>query len=147
MTRQTRTLIVLGLFGVCGVLALGAMARRYATLLEARVGAKTPAESAAEAERRVNAFVLVRERLAEEIARSAAEPAAERRRRLEQVLTERLAREALARDEYERIAAMLAAWERDGTPPAAPYLSPLARRRAYLAELPGSDLTPRPDPN
>ena len=139
MTRQTRTLLVLGLFGVCGVLALGAMARRYATLLETRVGARAPAESAAEAERRVNAFVLARERVAEEIARSAAAPENERRQRLEQALTQTLAREGLSRDEYERIAGMLAAWEREGTPPAAPYLSPLARRRAYLKELPGSD--------
>jgi uncharacterized protein YdiU (UPF0061 family) len=140
MTRQTRTLLVLGLFGVCGVLALGAMARRYATLLEARVGTKAPAESAAEAERRVNAFVVARERVAEEVARSAAKSEDERRQRLEQVLTQALAREALSRDEYERIAGMLAAWERDGTPPASPYLSPLARRRAYLKELPGADL-------
>ena len=136
MTRQARTLIVLGVFGVCGVVALGAMARRYAALLETRVAVDAPAATAAEAERRVNAFVLAREDLAQEVGRSAGRPPAERAERLERVLQAALDRERLPRAEYDRISSMLDAWDRQGTPPSAPYLSPLARRRAYLAELP-----------
>ena len=54
MTRQARTLVLLAVFGLCGVVALGVLARRYGALLEARVahGSALPARSEAEAERR-----------------------------------------------------------------------------------------------
>ncbi len=149
MTRQARTLIVLGLFGLFGVVALGVMARRYGTLLEARVasGAASGAASggsaartADEAERRVRAFVVVRELVADEVGRSHDRPVPERQERLERVLAHALDAERLDREEYERIASMLRTWERAGTPPAAPYLSPLSRRRAYLDSLPTGPL-------
>ena len=144
MTRQARTLIVLGLFGLFGVVALGVMARRYGALLEARVASGgSPARTAAEAERRVRAFVVVRELVADEVGRSHDRPVPERRERLERVLEHALDTERLDRDEYERIASMLRTWDRAGTPPAAPYLSPLSRRRAYLESLPTGPLEPR----
>ena len=137
MSRQARTLVLLGVFALVGVVALGVLARRYGTLLEAqaRSGPALPARSEAEAERRVAAFVTVRERLADELGRSRGRPAAEVQERLARVLAYALESERLDRAEYERIGSMVRDWERQGAPPPAPYLSPLARRREYLRSL------------
>jgi len=133
-------LVVLGVFGLCGVVALGVLARRYGALLEARArnGPAAPARSEAEAERRVGAFVAARERLTDEFGRSRGRPASEVQERLERVLEHALESERLERTESERIGSMIRDWEREGTPPSAPYLAPLARRRGYLRRL-GND--------
>ena len=143
MSRQARTLLVLGLFGLFGVVTLGVMARRYGALLEARQATGGPARTDAEAERRVSAFVAVRERVADEVGRSQGRTEAERQERIERVLLHALESERLERDEYARIASMLRTWDADGSPPPTPYLSPLSRRREYLQSLPTGPLEQR----
>jgi len=77
LTRSTRTLLVLSVLGVGGVVALDLMARRYADLLDRAPGdgasagaigaAPAPgggSRAAGEAERLVEAYVRVREDLA-----------------------------------------------------------------------------------
>ena len=137
LTRPARTLLILGLFGLAAVAALGVMARRYGAILESRVvdAGNRPARTAAAAESRIRAFVAVRERLADERGRSQERTDAERRERLARVLEHALESEGLARDEHDRIEGMVRGWERDGTAPPEPYRTPLARVREYLQEI------------
>jgi len=137
MTREARTVLVLGLFGLAGVVVLGMMARRYGAILEAHPGASVagPVRTDAEAVRCVEAFASVRERLHDEFERSRERPASEIRERLDRERDHALLAVGLEREEYDRIAAMLATWDRDGTPPPAPYLGALSRRRGVLRSL------------
>jgi hypothetical protein len=101
MARETRTLVVLAVLAVGGVVALDLMARRYTDLLDPGDPGEIAAAGAdAEADRLVEQYVRVREALAESASAADTEAA----------LTRALAAHGLGRTAWMRVEAMHRQW-------------------------------------
>ncbi|MCP3980373.1 MAG: hypothetical protein GY716_13810 [bacterium] len=142
MTRQTRTLIILAVVGVGSVVVLGAMAQRYARLLER--DAASPARSAprlGDAQRQIEAFVRVRRSLRLAIDIEGARPTDTE---LLRVRDRALVVEGLEASTYERMLADYLDWKHARGAQGGLMRADLDRRRDQLAQL---DLGPREKPD
>lgn len=134
MTRGTRTIVVMGLIAVGGVVSLAWMAQRYGDVLSRRGGAARPQATTDElpdsdADRLVEAYLRVRSILAGAHDDS---PAAAQERGV--TLTEALAAHGLAPEQYQELEAMHRAWRSDSPEVPAAYREAFDRRRERLGE-------------
>ena len=154
MSREARLLLMLGVFGVIAVIALGSMARRYQTVLEKRDDRETFQASRVDASRsrardrsmasqieqarsarlEVDSFIRVRRMLRENLSVEA--PADQQPElsveRLSEAMYAALADSGLERAAYQKVRQLYRSWKSGAGRVGEPFRSALDGRRADL---------------
>jgi len=154
MSREARLLLVLGVFGVIAVVALGSMARRYRGVLEKREERQTvqaarvdssrsrmhdrsiapQIEAARSARIEVDSFIRVRRILRESLQVEATTDQAPQAssERLSEAMTPALADAGLTPEAYQRVRGLYRSWKSGAGRVGEPFRSALNGRRADL---------------
>lgn len=140
MTRPTRTLLILGVMAIGGLIALAMMAQRYGEALEGRQHRAAPRRQgegthAADAEHHVIALVSIRRALKTALDGQRDRTETEVRAALRSTLSDQLRAHDLDRDEYRRIESVFRAWRAGNEEVPAGYREALDRRTDELDDL------------
>ena len=140
MSRESRTLLILLVFGTLSVVVLAMMAGRYTRILEEQ-GSFAPA--AVESREQVDSFIRVRHKLRLAVDPEGDGPPVEadqaRVPELLRIRAQALAGVGLARSEYIDVREAFSAWRQGRLDEGAPFRASLERRRRDLL---GLDLGP-----